>query len=824
MGFWVSFFVSLALMVVGELLRPKQKFDNPKPSSLGDFQFPTVDATRAIQVWWGTCKLKGPSVHWFGDLTYEAIRKKVKTGWFSSTTIIQGYKYYLGVDLFFGFGVLDEIIDFGFDDKSVMAAAYKLDHPDYLFLSMASPTLLDNGEVPNGVSGYVRIYKGTTTQPANDYTTAQWGEPEGSCFKRMIRVVLEHCYLGNSDTPPPPYMIGRRTPNPLGLTGGAHNINGDANAANMCYEVMTNLIFGMKISPAKIDTASFIACGNTLATEGYGLSMVIDTPMKGKDLLAEILRHVDGVIYADPQTGLYTMKLARDDYDVATIDIFDETNVDLSSVEFSRISWEETANTTVVNYIDRSKDFTNQPITYQDPANVFVRNGQIASESIDFLGFSNATTGLRAAARANKTRSSPLCRVAFNTNRDGYALRPSSVIKVNLPSRKINNLIVRVIEINYGTLDDPAVKVVATEDIFSVNVLAFDPPDTAWTGPGGDPHAVAAQRLEEAPHYGVTDDLRYAITLAARFGKYDQAYEIWSYTGSAAGTFTKTNETPDFTPYATLAVNLLASDPLTGGTLIVSGGTNMEYIDPGADGTREAGGNFIIVGNEWIAWSTMVDNGDGTYTFGGLYRAVLDTVPQTHNSGSPVWFVSEGAAVVDLDGYTSDTTVHAKFLTKSPRGTLDIASAVESAVITNSRSIRPLPPGNVQINGTRADTQSGTVQASFTLSWAHRNRNNLTVLPQTAASDTPEANQKYNVRFYNAVTNALIIQQTDMDAASAAVALAYTGNVRMELESTRDGHVSRVPQTATFAYDAFGTTVSKITPDAPVYVLDGGGA
>lgn len=824
MGFWVSFFVSLALMVVGEILRPKQKFDNPKPSALGEFQFPTVDATRSVQAWWGTCKHKGPSVHWFGDLSYEAIRKKVKTGWWSSTTITQGFKYYLGCDLFFGFGPMDELIDFGFDDKSVMADAInKVTTADTISFDMASPTILDNGDVPNGLTGTVRIYMGTTTQPPNDYTTAQWGEPQGSCFKRMIRVVLEHCYLGNSDTPPPPYLIGRRTPNPLGLTAGRHNISGDANPANMCYEVMTSLVFGMKINPVSIDLASFVACGNTLAAESFGLSMVIDTPMKGRTLLAEILRHVDGVIYADPQTGLYTMKLTRADYDVATLDVFDESNIDPDSVEFSRVSWEETANTTIINFCNRSKDYTSDAVSYQDPANVFVRHGQIVSESIDFLGLSNSTTAMQVAARANKTRSSPLCRIAFSTNRDGYALRPSSVIKVRLPHLNIGELIVRVIELNYGTLDDPAVKVVATEDIFAVNSLAFDPPVPTWTPPGGVPAPALAQRLEEAPHYGTPDDMRYAMTLVTRSGSYDQAYDVWSYTG-ASGTYAKTNTSPDFTPSGLLHDPLPASGPLTGATMTIYAGVNMEYIDQGPSGTRESGGNFAIVGSEWIAWDTKVKNGDGSYTFSGLYRGVLDTLPLDHVVADRVWFVSEGAGLVDDSGYGSDVTVHAKLLTKNPKGTLAISAATDVSITTGSRSIRPLPPGKVQINGARADTLAGTVTGAFSLTWAHRNRNNPNVRPQDAASDTPEPGQKYNIRFYNAATNALLIQLNGVDSAGATVALAFTGSVRMQLESVRDGYVSRVYQQATFTYAAGGTTTSSVTPDAPVYVLDGGGA
>ena len=64
------------------------------------------------------------------------------------------------------------------------------------------------------------------------------------------------------------------------------------------------------------------------------------------------------------------------------------------------------------------------PVQYQDPANVDVRRGVIDAETIEFLGFNNGQTAYRAAARANKTRSAPLARTQFTTNREGYDLRP----------------------------------------------------------------------------------------------------------------------------------------------------------------------------------------------------------------------------------------------------------------------------------------------------------------------------------------------------------------------------------------------------------------
>ena len=84
MAFWILALVYIVGTVLYDVLRPKPKFDAPTPSSLGDFQFPTIGEGRSIPVVWGTCKLSGPMVTWYGDLQVQAITKEVKTGLFSS--------------------------------------------------------------------------------------------------------------------------------------------------------------------------------------------------------------------------------------------------------------------------------------------------------------------------------------------------------------------------------------------------------------------------------------------------------------------------------------------------------------------------------------------------------------------------------------------------------------------------------------------------------------------------------------------------------------------------------------------------------------------
>lgn len=823
---WVAIVVALVMAVVGELLRPKPKFNDPKPSAVGDFSFPTADASRVIPIFFGTCKMQGPNTVWFGDLEIITLKKKVKTGWFSSKRIVTGYNYYLGVQLVFAYGPCDEFIELRIDDK-VAPINNKTFTGDVCSFTINAPTIISNDDPPNGVKGPCKLYQGTFTQPPNMYLSEQWDEPEMTAFRPLLHMVMEHCYLGNTDTPPPISIIARRCPNQLGLTGGRHNVNGDSNIACAVYEVMTNNMWGMKIPEDKIDVDSFIACGNTLADESIGISMLVQTAMLGRDLVAEMLRHADGVVYADPVTGLYTMTLAREipDDEQDELLIVDDSNILPDTFEFSRSSWEMTKNTIIVQYTDRAT-FETTPVQYQDLANIDVRGGMIDSEEFSYLGFSNSTAAMNTAARVSKMKASPLVSAKMSLNRIGYQLRPGSAFWLRKPNRGLANVLMRVIEINYGTLDDPAIKITAMEDIFAVNAVAYVPPDPSdWTPPVGAIAPFSQQRVIEAPAFGAEDmSRRFVITMGVPASNGVMAYDVWTDT-SGGTNFEQTNSIDALTPSGVLVAGLSRTGPEVGDSLTVTSAVGVSDIDAGTGGSRESGENLLLVGNELMAWQGITNNGNGTYTITGLYRAVLDTQPSDHAAGVRVYFMSEGAGTTNEDGYGGDLTINTKLTPKSIVDTVPLADATAMSITTSARALRPLPPGRLRING--APVGAGAAYTGqFTFSWAHRNRLDDSIASQADASRTPEEGTTYNIRIYTA-SNALLASALDVsNAASSGTAhMHVASDMRIELEAVRDGYVSWTKTVGYFSYTPAGGAVdSVIVVDEPEYVLDGGGA
>lgn len=71
-GYFVVMLIILLLSTALQiLLTPKPPL--PKPASLDDFTVPTADQSRPIPVIFGTVRVTGPNVTWFGDLYSEPI-------------------------------------------------------------------------------------------------------------------------------------------------------------------------------------------------------------------------------------------------------------------------------------------------------------------------------------------------------------------------------------------------------------------------------------------------------------------------------------------------------------------------------------------------------------------------------------------------------------------------------------------------------------------------------------------------------------------------------------------------------------------------------
>ena len=602
-----------------------------------------------------------------------------------------------------------------------------VDHGTFLEIDVNCPNLFGGDKSGGGMQGYLAFYSGTQTQPPDEYLSRKLPAVNGvaPAYLGICHAVGYQMYVGTQPVIQNLAFAVQRCPDPLGAGNG--NILGDANPAWIIYELMNNALWGLAEPSTRFDPVSFSAAAATLFAENMGMSMNIDAPGAADAIIADILRHIDGVLFTDPATGLWTLTLNRFDYDPTTLPVLDETNI-LLPPELARVSWEETLNDLKVTYVDRSMFFTPRVVQAHESANHAVRN-LIGSMTFDFKGFSNGSIAQQVVAREMKARSYPLMKGKVTANRTAWKFRMGQVFILNWPPLGIVGMVVRIAAINYGALENGQIEMSVVEDIFAIQDSAYNaPPFPGWTNPAGPPLPPVAQHLMEFPYF-ITGPAcaRVVMTMAARGDAVSLAYSVEN-----GGVVTETDQ--PFTPYGVLEADypVTTMDDPTGLVLAAAPSVDLDILDDCTAAQRLSGLNLFQIDDEIMAFDTVVLNGDGT-TISGVLRGLHDTVPQAHTAGAPVWFFGDFAGQANTAGMPTDATVSVKCLPVNPYGVVLDTAVAAVMLTTKSRAQLPYPPGDVLINGT---SYPASVIGDAVMTWADRNRTaqGQNAIPQTQAS------------------------------------------------------------------------------------------
>lgn len=72
---WVQLLVALIINIVAFLIAPKPK--TPKPAAARDLEDPTAEAGRPIPVVFGTMRVTGGNILWFGNKSIRTVKVRV---------------------------------------------------------------------------------------------------------------------------------------------------------------------------------------------------------------------------------------------------------------------------------------------------------------------------------------------------------------------------------------------------------------------------------------------------------------------------------------------------------------------------------------------------------------------------------------------------------------------------------------------------------------------------------------------------------------------------------------------------------------------------
>lgn len=509
----------------------------------------------------------------------------------------------------------------------------------------------------------------------------------------------------------------------------------DMNPAHIVRELFTEP-YGFHYPESELDENSFIAAADQLFTESMGMSWIWDRQSPVADAMDEVLRHVDGVRYVDPETGLFTLKLIRGDYDVESLLELNPSNVERVE-NFARPSVNELNNSLTVKYWDRGK---NAPaaVNVADPALV-MQQGRVSHETIEYLGFTDRNVAARAAQRDLRVLSAPLASCTVYANRDARPLRPGDVFRLDWPDYKIN-AVMRVTEIAYGDGKTHRIRIKCVEDVFATPETAITVPETdVYEDPAlSDPQPAEHRVVQEAPYFELVrelgqrqadEELEYdpeSGWLSVAAARPVEEINATIAVDAGAG-FEEVGEPVDFCPSAVL------DSP-------VDKVTTVFQIREGQDLDQVEVGQFAQVGTELV----RVDGvSESTMEVG---RGVLDTVPVAHNEGEAILFWG-GFAGTDETVYAAQETIDVKLLTATGGQVLELDDAPTDQLVFDQRALRPYPPGNVRVNDIPLPPRI-TGGGPFEFEWAHRDRLQQTagaLLDHSDDSIGPEAGTSYTL-------------------------------------------------------------------------------
>lgn len=507
---WAWFLTSLVASVA---LAPKPA--RPRPAALDDFDVPTAELDRPLPVLFGTKRITGPNVLWYGDLGTTRIRQR---SLFSSTTV--GYRYYLGMHLGVCHGPVDEFSRLEVGDKLVWEGSQTSNGS----IDVDEPELFGGDKREGGISGRISVMMGAADQAANEYLASQFSPTPA--FRGMFGLVWERNtgvgyrgYIGNTPYLKPWAVTCKRIhagwfndeewyPEKAEIAGVGMN------PAHIVYQVLTDPRFGMGAPVASIHDASFRQAADTLHDEGFGLNLLWNQATTVDDFLQIVLDHIAGVLAFDRETNQYVLKLVRGDYVVDELETFDESNCELQSLQTQ--AWGETVNELTITYTDPDT-LQSTPLTIQDLANIRAQDA-IVSEKIDRSGISSHTLIRTVAGRELRQRSTPLRQGRLVADRNFWPYTLGDVFKLNWAARNLSGLVCRVIKLDEGTLENGAIGVEFIEDIYALEGAEYsevqppgDDPNPPVEPPADNPNPNVQSFQTSTPPANPNDGDRYYI-------------------------------------------------------------------------------------------------------------------------------------------------------------------------------------------------------------------------------------------------------------------------------------------------------------------------
>lgn len=703
---------------------------------------------------------------------------------------VTGYRYGLGVHMGVCHGPVDALLAIKVGDREAWSGSIT----SSTTVAIAKPDLFGGDEKEGGIDGTLDVMMGGDTQGANVYLTQQQGNPQPA-YRGILSLVYRGLVSANN-----PYLKAwapkvRRILS--GWKGGSawypekaaivlpNGAGQGMNPAHIVYQCITHDAWGMGLGSSVINDASFRAAADVWHAEGLGLCLHWTRSSTVEDFIRTVMDHAGGVLAQNRRTGLFELIPIRGGYSLASLPVFDQTNV-LSLQSYQRPSPVEAVNEITVSFVEVTTGETGS-VTVQNLANVQAQGGVIA-QTKGYPGIPTADLAVRMAMRDLVAISTPLARVRMTVNRSGYALVPGNVIRLNWPKLGIVDLVLRVLQVNHGEGLNAAITLECAEDVFAMPAKGYvKAPPVSWSDPSSEPAPAAyryvteanfyelQQRLGQAAALVLAADAGYITTAAGRPSGDAMSYQVRTRTGSAA--------------YQRQAVGHFVPTGLLSGAIseIATSATVGQILDRDSI----APGQVAAIGDELVRVDAF-NAATGSLTIG---RGILDTTPKAHPSGTRVFFLIGALMGFENVERVDGEIVSVKLLPRTGRGTLGEGAAPVDTVTLDQRQARPYPPGRLRIAGLAYP--ASVFDQRLVISWSHRSRVQQNLEGDETGNIGPEVGTTYSARLLRASDGSVVSSISGISGTSWDAGVPAADTYVVEVWSVRSGLESRQRARAT---------------------------
>lgn len=565
-----------------------------------------------------------------------------------------------------------------------------------------------------------------------------------------------------------------------------------ANPAHMIFECLTDRSWGAGNGLGSMDRASFEVVADKLYEEGFGLAAKWMRQSSVEDFINEILDHIHATLFIHPRTGLYTLKLLRQDYDIDDLRVLDPSNCTMSS--FKRQMWGESTNEITVSWTNAKTEKTHS-LTIHDAAAIAAAGGEPSASSRDYYMIRSHDLAAKVAERDIAMSSSPIATCDVEIDRTAWDLVPGEMVVLNWPEHSIAGVPFRVTSVDYGSPGNGRVRASLMEDIFGrdVSLSNLDAGDEGEAGSSGE--------IEPIPAANVVPMTAPALLTAAVLGVNDPS-EL-EYPDSVNALLVQTQ--PDG-----VDMGLYAPDPITDDLAeinrinfaghanlaapIVQEATTELSALANLTGTSPQIGDFLVIGNGGETENELAYVYDITSESWLLRRGALDTVPRVWSIGTQVWVIRRDSTYYDPSTRAAGEQVTYRVLPKTTYDELALEDADDIVVDTTERAYLPLRPANVKVNGQAWGAVNVNGAASVDVTWSRRNRLDEALIPLgwDEADVSPESGQVTRIRIYDSGMNLMstVNNQTGTSATISLTSLSGSNSGWLEISSVKDGEQS----------------------------------